>query len=150
MAFELAREGKVAADAAPGSGRVPRVGSFAFMDVCATVVNAALALSVGVDDRAGGLAWFDVDRGMPEFRLARGGCSRVAVPVPERSPRIAAVRVRASERSRPAEAPSRASLQRLRVFTLDDRTEPEHAVVEWSGDRPLGIGDAWTVLPVTP
>jgi hypothetical protein len=145
MAAELAREGKVSAEALPGSGRVPPVRRFVFLDACASVVNAALALSVGIDDGAGGTRWFDVDRGNPEFRLARGGCNRVAVPVSGERGQITAVRARAVERSRPDEQPSSASVQQLGVMTLDDRGEPKR-MGEWRGDEPLAVGGAWHVV----
>jgi hypothetical protein len=145
MAAELAREGKVSADAVAGTGQVPPVASFVFVDVCASVVNAALALSVGLDDDAGGTAWFDVDRGNPDFRLARGGCNRVAVPVSREPARVTAVRARALERSRPEDHPSSASVRRLGVMVLDDRGEPRR-LGEWHGDEPLAIGGPWHVV----
>jgi hypothetical protein len=146
MAAELAREGKVAAGAAPGSGRVPPVGTFVYLEACPSLVNAALVLSVGTDDGAGATTWFDVDRGNPEFRLVRSGCSRVALPVPGEHGRIVAWRARAVERSRPEAEGPEATLRELSVLVADARGEPAPLAPAWRGEERLAIDGQWLVV----
>jgi hypothetical protein len=146
MADELAREGKVDPAAAPGSGRIPDIRSFLFVEACVTVRDSAVALSLGLDDGAGGTAWFDVDRGVREFRLTRSGCSRVAVPVSRAAPRIVAMRARALEQAKRVAAPSAATIQELSAFALDERYRPSRLPQAWRGDRALDLGGSWQIF----
>src|SRR5207248_1831237 len=70
-AEELRREGKVADDAAPGSGRIPDPRQFVFVEGCSLLENAALTFSIRVKGANGAARWYDADRGMPEFRIVR-------------------------------------------------------------------------------
>lgn len=77
-AREVRREGRVAADARPGSKKVPDPRRFATLEACAETRDATLAFSVGLRDGVGGLRWFDSDARLPEFRIAGRASSRTA------------------------------------------------------------------------
>jgi hypothetical protein len=95
MARELAREGKIVADAPPGKGVIPDPRRYAYLEGCGVVGDNALAFSVRVNGE-----WIPSDRGMPEYRIVRDGCFRAAIPLPaDASARdIRAVRVHAHAR----------------------------------------------------
>src|SRR5207249_4435682 len=72
-AQEMVREGKIREDAAAGSGLIPDPRRFVYVEACTELRNAAVAFSIRAADRDGRDAWYDSDRGVPEFRIARTG-----------------------------------------------------------------------------
>jgi hypothetical protein len=156
MAAELVREGKVADDAAPGSGRIPDPRSFLFLEACSTVEHAALAYSIGTrgsDDR---VEWLDGDRGLQDFRIVRSGCFRGAVPAPHGKD-VVAVRFKMipvpedqPRNGSPSDAGASAAAGRVtrinQVFTLDDRYRPQPLGCSWVGALDLARNDAWTIV----
>jgi len=92
MAKEMVREGKIDNGAAPGSGRIPDLRRYVFVEGCSPLQNAGIAFSVRAADDSGGTRWFDSDRGIPEFRIVRSGCFRGAVPLPASVGRPDAIR----------------------------------------------------------
>ena len=58
-AQEARREGRVRADATPGSGMVPDARRFAYLEACAEVQDAALTFAVGVRGADGRVAWHE-------------------------------------------------------------------------------------------
>jgi hypothetical protein len=142
MSRELAREGKIAADAPPGKGAIPDPRRFVYIEGCGEVGTSALALAVRVGDQ-----WISSDRGVREYRIARDGCFRAAIPVPASASAhdVQAVRARAYVRpAREGSAPPPATPVRLRrinqVFMLDDRYRPGETRLRWQGDRTLEPG----------
>jgi hypothetical protein len=142
MAAELLREGRIDPEAPAGSGRIADPRRFAYVEACADVKDATLAVDLGVEDGRGATSWHPSDRGDPRFRVARGGCFRAAVPMPEgvTTPRITGARVRAYTRPpRKDEAPlepgtGRVTLRRLnQVFMLDERFQPGPSMLRWNG-----------------
>jgi hypothetical protein len=120
MAKEMAREGKVDDGAAPGSGRIPDLRRYVFVEGCSPLQNAGIAFSVRARD-GNGTRWFDSDRGIAEFRIARSGCFRGAVPLPASAGRPDAIRF--STRTGSPEA-----IRFNAAFMLDDQYLPGPAL----------------------
>ena len=151
-AEEARREGRVAEDARPGSGRIPDPRRFAYLEACAPAEDATLSFSLGVAAPDGGLAWYASDAGGPRYRVSRAphnfpnGCFQAAVALPAGidSAAIRALRVQAF--TRPAakgETPLRAGTGRARLvrvnrlFRLGPDDEPGPNLFAWTGDVPL-------------
>jgi hypothetical protein len=141
-AVEMRREGKVADNPPPGINKIPDPRRFVFVEGCGAVVNAALALSIGVGDQ-----WISSDRGLPEYRISRDGCFTIATPVPAatRPSNIQAIRVHAF--ARPPQkgdgptAPGFVNLTRInKVFMLDDSFLPGRSILHWEGGRSIPVG----------
>ena len=131
---ELAREGKIADDPPTGKQLIPDPRRYAYLEGCGTLGNRALTFSVKVNDK-----WIAADRGVAEYRIARDGCFRGAVPLPSGSTvdNITAVRVHAHARKdRPATTP--VIFSRLNtLFALDDRYKPTPGRVHWTGNAQI-------------
>lgn len=142
MAQELAREGKIVADAPPGNKQIPDPRRFVFIEACGEVGNAALAFAVNAGDR-----WIPSDRGLPQYRVVRDGCFRVATPLPAgvNARDIRAIRAqvfaRLAESGKEAPAPGPVRLMRInKVFMLDERYIPGKTLLEWMGPATLTAG----------
>jgi len=121
MAKEMAREGKIDDAALPGSGRIPDLRRYVFVEGCSPLENAGIAFSVRASDGNGGARWFDSDRGVPEFRISRSGCFRGAVPLPASAGRPDAIRFT-------VRAGSADAVRFNTAFMLDDRFLPGPAL----------------------
>jgi hypothetical protein len=146
---EMRREGKIAEDAPPRVNKIPDPRRFVFVEACGTIGNASLALSIGSvrlqPDRD--LVWTASDRGLPQYRIVRDGCFRIATPLPAgtRPSDIRALRVQAFERPRAAGAaavaPNPVTLTRInKVFMLDERYLPGLSLLAWRGSQTLRAG----------
>jgi hypothetical protein len=138
-ARELMREGKIAADAPPGHGQIPDPRRFVYVEACGELSGAALAFALRVKND-----WISSDRGVQQYRIARDGCFRAAIPVPASvTPRdITGLRARAHTRpasgSSPPPAAGTVRLTRInRMFMLDDDFRPQASFLEWRGARSL-------------
>ena len=151
-AKELVREGKIAADAPPGRGLIPDPRRFVYLEACGELNGAALAFAVRVSG-----AWIASDRGMSEYRIARDGCFRAAIPLPASIGAADIQGLRAQAYVRPsnsaAAAPSSASapvrLASARMFVLDQAFHPQRPFVDWRGTRTL-TADGAAVEIATP
>ena len=144
MAKELAREGKIVADAPPGQGTIPDVRRFVFVEACGEAGTNAITASVNV-----GGAWHSSDRGVAEYRIVRDGCFRAAIPVPGTATarEVSAIRFQAHARKDRATGTSR--ITRLnRVFSLDERFVPGASVMQWEGSAALTPGGEPLDIPV--
>jgi hypothetical protein len=151
-AREVRRQGRVAANAPLGSGRIPDPRRFAYIEACAEVTHATLAFDVGIPSASGQLAWTASDAAGDRFRIARDGCFRGAVALPSgvQAADVVALRFRAYTRPpRDGEAPlppgsGAATLRRVnRLFGLDADDLPEVSLFSWSGRIPIvGEGPA--------
>lgn len=149
-AREMVRERKIADDAAPGSGRIPDLKRYVFVEACTELQNAAVTFAVQAADASGASRWFDADRGVPEFRIVRTGCFRGAVPLPAGAGEPGAVRFKAypapppRQGEPPRKEPPSVTLTRVnRVFTVDDTYQPRPSRFTWTGAAPLAIGGEW-------
>jgi hypothetical protein len=144
-AGELTREGKIAAEAPPGNGLIPDPRHYVYLEGCGTLNGYALTFSVKVGD-----TWLSSDRGVPEYRIARDGCFRGAVPLPAAvTPSdIRAVRIETFER--PDKPASGAALftHLNRMFMLDDRHVPGRTLLQWQGRAEIRPGGAALEIPV--
>ena len=147
-AAELAREGKIAEDAAPGSGRIPDQRRFVFVEACTELADAALVLSIRARDANGVENWYDSDRGIPEFRIIRTGCFRAGVLLAPRAGPPEAIRFRAL--SRPSKsgdgAPGVAVTRINKIFTLAPGYTPGPPVFAWIGWLELPASGEWREL----
>jgi len=142
-AQELAREGKIAVDAPPGHGTIDDPRRFVYIEACGEVGDAALAFEVRVRD-----TWAHSDRGIPEYKIMRDGCFRVAVPLRagEGPQDLRGLRVLAFARpAKPgAAAPATSKPVRLdrinTVFMLDDGHRPGPALFRWTGPATIREG----------
>jgi hypothetical protein len=145
MTKELKREGKIAADPAPGQGTIRDPRQFVFVEGCGDVAEKALTFAV----RVGG-EWISSDRGLSEFRIVRDGCFRAAIPLPARATIKDVRAIRAEVFARPGKpngTPAR--LVRINsVFTLDEHFLPTHTVLKWSGAAQLQPGEAPLEIPI--
>jgi len=134
MAKELAREGKIVADAPAGQGTIPDPRRYVFLEGCGEAGNNALTMSVAIGGK-----WFASDRGVEQYRVVRNGCYRVAVPLPGNNTAsdVEAIRVHAFPRKdKPGDTPSK--LTRINtMFALDERSIPGPSVTQWQGEAVL-------------
>ena len=137
MTKELVREGKIVADAATGQGTIPDPRRYVFLEGCGEAGNNALAVGVKVNDQ-----WHSSDRGVTEYRIARDGCFRAAIPLPGSASarEVTAVRVQAFPRKdKPTNTPSR--FTRLNtMFSLNERFAPGPRLKRWDGTAILQPG----------
>lgn len=151
MAQELQREGKVVADAAPGTGTIPDPRRFVYIDACGEVGGAALAFAVKA-----GTEWIPSDRGVREYRIVRDGCFRAAVPLPAAADARAVTGIRAQAYRRPPAASGAAApaagpvlLTRLNtVFLLDAEYRPGAPLFQWQGRLALTPDGPPVEIPV--
>jgi hypothetical protein len=145
-AQEVQREGKIIDGAVAGSGKIPDLRRYVFVEGCTELDNAVFAFSVRAIDN-GAPRWFDSDRGLPEFRIARSGCFRGAVPLPRSSGTPDAVRFRAyTRKAENGVAPASGSVRLTRVnqmFTLGDDFLPGPSVYAWVGSMALPLDGDW-------
>jgi hypothetical protein len=142
-AAELAREGKIADDATPGSGRIPDPRHFVFVEACSELTDAALAFSIRAKDASGAESWYDSDRGIAEFRIVRAGCFRAGVPLPPHTGPPDAIRFHAMRRQSQSGdgVPAPVAVTRInKVFTLGGDYTPGPPLFAWIG---------WIELPAT-
>jgi hypothetical protein len=146
-AEEMQREGKIVEGAQAGSGKIPDLRRFAFVEACAELENATVAFSVRAID--GGVErWYDSDRGVAEFRIARTGCFRGAVPLPRTAGTPDAVRLRAfsplPQKDKPPPPPGSVRVTRVNsIFTLGDDYLPRASKFSWTGSLVLPIDGEW-------
>ena len=139
---EMRREGKIADDPPPGNNTIADPRRFLYVEACGTIGHAALALAVGVGDR-----WIASDRGLPQYRIVRDGCFRIATPLPAgtRPSDIRALRVQAFERP-PAEGAARTAADPVhfmrinKAFMLDELFLPGPSILRWEGPVPIPVG----------
>jgi hypothetical protein len=149
-AQELAREGKIADNPPPGRGAIPDPRRFVYVEACGDVGEAAIAFEVRVDEK-----WERSDRGVPEYRIARDGCFRGAVPIPPsagvsdiRAVRIAAYS-RPKQNGRPSASAGTARIDRVNtVFMLDERHLPRPPLLSWTGPALVRVGGPPLDIPV--
>lgn len=143
-AAELARERKIVADAPPRRGLIPDPRRFAYVEGCGTVGTSAVTVAID----AGG-QWVSSDRGVPEYRVVRDGCFRVAIPLPAGTAldQIRGVRVHAW--TRPNQPAARVRLTDLNaVFTLDAAHVPGASRFAWHGVAEIVPDGAPLELPI--
>jgi hypothetical protein len=142
---ELARESKIVANAPPGDGTIPDPRRFVYLEGCGTLAGHALTFAIKVSDD-----WLSSDRGVPDYRIARDGCFRGAVPLPESRSvgDVTAVRVQAFERpGTPTSGPVHfTSLNTM--FSLDDRFAPGPRLLRWQGAANLSAGGPPLEIPL--
>jgi hypothetical protein len=145
-AQELRREGKIADAASAGSGMIPDPRRFVVVEACTELDNAVVAFAVRAVD-GGSARWFESDRGLREFRVARSGCFRGAVPLPASAGPPDAVRFRAySLPPKDGQPVTRGSVRLTRVnrmFTLGDDYLPRPSTYSWTGSLVLPIDGEW-------
>jgi hypothetical protein len=143
---EVRREGRVAAHARAGSKRIPDPRRFVGLEACGSVADARLAFDAGVAEAGGTLRWYASDAGRPDFRVARGGCFRAAVALPEGKTvaDVRALRLRAHTRPpRKGEKPlapgsGSARVDRInRLYGLGADDLPGPSVFEWTAGADL-------------
>src|SRR5262249_16951069 len=134
-AAELAREGKIAEDAAPGSGRIPDQRRFVFVEACTELTDAALVLSIRATNPNGVENWYHADGGIREFRMVRPGCFRAGVLLPPRAGPPEAIRFRAMGRPSKSShgAPAVAVTRVNKIFTLATDYTPGAPLFAWIG-----------------
>ena len=153
-AKEMVREKKLVEDAAAGSGRIPDSRRFMFVEACTELQNAAVAFSVHAPDATGTPRWFDADRGVAQFRIARTGCFRGGVPLPAGAGRPDAIRFKAYSlppraNTPPPDGPSTVVLTRVnRVYGIDDNHQPRPLTFSWKGSVPLALNGEWFEMPI--
>jgi hypothetical protein len=157
-AEEARREGRIAAAARPGSGRIVEPRRYAYLEACAEETDAALSFAVEVATPGGERRWFESDGGLPRFRIQRAGCFQAAVALPPGATdaSVSALRVRADTRlPREGEPPlppgsGAARLTRVnRLFLLGEDYAPGPSLLVWTGDVELKIGGPPLVLRIS-
>ncbi len=154
---EVRREGRVAPGARAGSKRIPDPRRFVFLEACGSLTDARLAFDVALADAGGGLRWHASDGGRPDFRIARGGCFRGGVALPEGQgiADVRALRLRAHTRPpRRGEKPLPRGSGEVRVdrvnrlFGLGADDTPGPSVFEWTTGAELRPEGPPLELPV--
>lgn len=137
-AQEVRREGLVATR--PGRERIRDPRRFAYLEACGNVRDARVAFDLGFAG-PGGLLWAASDAGGEDFRVARDGCFRAAVAMPEGAAPADAQKLRLRAHARPprrGEKPlprgsGSARIDRVtRVFGLGPDDAPGPSVFSWS------------------
>jgi hypothetical protein len=135
-AQELIREGKIVANAPPGRGTIPDPREFLYFEGCGTLGGGGLTFAAQVGNR-----WISTDRDVSEYRIARDGCFRGALPLPPpaRVTDVKNVRVQAFERTgKPPAGPARVT--DVRMFVLDAHYAPTAPRLQWRGNAELRPG----------
>ncbi len=153
-AREVRREGRVAET--PGSGRIRDPLLFAYLEACGEARDAGIAFDLAFDAPGAGLTWRGSDERGPEFRVARSGCFRVAVALPEgrsvHEVRALRVRAHASRPRRGRPVPPGGGSFRLdrvnRLFGLEDGEIPGASLLRWQGPIDLRPGGDPLVIEV--
>jgi hypothetical protein len=146
-AQEMRREGKIVDLAQPGSGKIPDLRRFAFVEACTDLENAGVVFSVRAT--VDGVArWYDSDRGVSEFRIVRTGCFRGAVPLPSTAATPDGVRFRAfpplPQRDKPPPPAGSVRLPRVnQLFMLGDDYMPRRSTFKWTGSVVLPLDGEW-------
>jgi len=144
MAKELAREGKIVADAPQGQGTIPDPRRFVFLEACGEAGTNAITASVNV-----GGAWHSSDRGVAEYRIVRDGCFRAAIPLPASAGTRDVSGIRFEAHAREDRAAGTSRITRLnRVFSLDERFAPGPSIAQWEGSAALTPGGTPLDIPV--
>jgi hypothetical protein len=146
---EMRREGKVVDAAPPGNNTIPDPRRFLYLEACGTVGHAALSVSVGTVSRPSAtssvglqpdLIWTPSDRGLPQYRIVRDGCFRIATPLPAdtRPSDIRALRIHAYTRlpvsgAAPPPADPVLLMRINKAFMLDDAFVPGPSILRWEG-----------------
>jgi len=144
---EMSREGKIADDAAPGSGKIPDPRRFVFVEACSDLDGAALAFGVQVTT-PDGPRWFDSHRDRDQFRIVRTGCFRGAVAVPRGAGAVDAIRFRAWRQADAKTLQPGVRVTRVnKVFTLGDDFLPKPLPFHWTGSQVLTLDGAPSELP---
>ena len=146
-AQEMRREGKIVETAQPGSGKIPDLRQFAFVEACTDLENAGVVFSVRATID-GVTRWYDSDRGVPEFRIVRSGCFRGAVPLPSTAATPDAVRFRAfpplPQKDKAPPPPGAVRLTRVnQLFMLGDDYLPRRSTFSWTGSVVLPLNGEW-------
>jgi hypothetical protein len=151
-AQEARREGRIAEDARPGTGKIPDPRRFANLEACSQVEDAALSFALGAAGPGDETRWYESDGGLPKLRVARSGCFRSAVALPPgEAGRLVALRLRAHtrlpEEGEPPLPPGsgRARVTRInKLFLLGDGDEPAENLFAWVGEADLvAEGPPW-------
>jgi hypothetical protein len=113
---------------------LPDVGD---LEGCGELNGAALAFAVRVNGN-----WIASDRGLTEYRIARNGCFRAAIPLPApvRAEDIQGLRAQAYVRTTSGDPASPVRLTHARMFVLDQAFYPQRSIVDWRGTRTLTAG----------
>jgi hypothetical protein len=156
-AQEARREGHVAEDARPGSGKIPDPRRFVTLEACGEVKDAALSFALGAAVPGGETRWYESDGGLPKFRVDRSGCFRSAVAVPADAGRLVALRLRAFTRL-PAEGEAplppgtgRATITRInKLFRVGEDDEPVENLYAWAGEAALAAEGPPLERPLRP
>ncbi len=82
MARELAREGKIVADAPPGNDTIPDPRRFVFLEGCGEAGDRALAFAIGTGAPAAADLARLGSRHAATTASSRDGCFRAATPLP--------------------------------------------------------------------
>lgn len=151
MVKELAREEKIVASAAAGTGKIPDPRTFAYVEACADVGKATVSIELAVrspDARVrlqpdAATTWLSSDRGLPRFRIARDGCFRSATPLPTGTTPsdIRALRVVAHD--------GPVHLSRVnKLFMLDGAAMPAASILNWAGSVTIDPAGSPYELPI--
>jgi hypothetical protein len=148
MSRELAREGKIVADAPPGQDRIPDPRRFVYLEGCGVAGDRGIAVAIGTGAaESTSLTWHRSDRGVAEHRVVRDGCFRAATPLPAgvNASDIRAIRTAAYDRPK-REGRGAARLTRInRLFMLDDDYVPGASMLSWQGDAALEPGTPFEI-----
>jgi hypothetical protein len=157
MASELVREGRIDAAAPAGSGKVADPRRYAIVQACGDLEDATLAFDLGIDTGRGETAWHASDSGDPRFRVARSGCFRSAVRLPEGTTLAQLRSIRARAYTRPArngETPlpsgsGQVVLRRVNpILMLDREFAPVSSRWSWQGTLRLAGESGPATIPV--
>src|SRR5262249_30055135 len=144
---EMAREGKIAENAAAGSGKIPDPRQFVFVEACSELEGAALAFGVRVMT-PGGPRWIDSHRDRDQFRIIRSGCFRGAIPLPRDAGSVDGIRFRAWRQTDTDVAQPHVRVTRVnRIFRLGDDLLPQPLPFEWKGSLSLPLDGTPAALP---
>lgn len=153
---EIAREGLVEDNAAAGSGKIPDPRRFGVIEACGDLEDATLAFDLAVKSQGDDPIWHPSDSGGARFRIARSGCFRGAVRLPEGSTPGSIVGIRARAYTRPPrkdEPPlprgaGRITLRSVNtVFMLDRAFKPAPSTLRWRGALELSAEGPAIVIP---
>lgn len=164
-AQEARREGRVNANATPGSKTIVDPTRYAVAEICTAADDTTFAtftFSIGVSQNHA-VRYYDSTGGVPEYRISRSpdnfpnSCFRGAVALPKGTKASEVASIRVSAYARPARkgepAPSKdvgpARLRRInKVFLMSAADLPESKLFSWTGETPLAIDGAPATLEI--
>jgi hypothetical protein len=146
MADEMIRESKIESPADAASLKVSDLRNYAYLEVCAQQRGTELFFEVQLK---AGARWHSSTHGDPQARIARNGCSRSTIELPEgtqakdlRALRIQCTQAPTQKGAKPVAAPEAVLQSVPKLFLLDSSYQPAENLLNRTLQKSLKPGQS--------